>query len=216
MQIEPSPKRVRAVLSGRVVADTTRPVLVWEQPFYPTYYLPASDVDADLVPAAALRRGEVVSPRLAGLVRLDWQAMDAWFEEDEQVYTHPRSPYVRVDILPSSRQVRFEVDGVIVAESPRPRVLFETGLPPRFYLPRTDVRLGLLEPSDRVTHCPYKGRAEYWSVRVGDTLHQDLAWSYPTPLPESQRIAGLVTLYNERVDLYLDGVHQPRPQTQFT
>jgi uncharacterized protein (DUF427 family) len=199
-----------------VVADTTRPVLVWEQPFYPTYYLPASDVDADLVPAAALRRGEVVSPRLAGLVRLDWQAMDAWFEEDEQVYTHPRSPYVRVDILPSSRQVRFEVDGVIVAESPRPRVLFETGLPPRFYLPRTDVRLGLLEPSDRVTHCPYKGRAEYWSVRVGDTLHQDLAWSYPTPLPESQRIAGLVTLYNERVDLYLDGVHQPRPQTQFT
>jgi uncharacterized protein (DUF427 family) len=142
--------------------------------------------------------------------------MDAWFEEDEQVYTHPRSPYVRVDILPSSRQVRFEVDGVIVAESPRPRVLFETGLPPRFYLPRTDVRLGLLEPSDRVTHCPYKGRAEYWSVRVGDTLHQDLAWSYPTPLPESQRIAGLVTLYNERVDLYLDGVHQPRPQTQCT
>lgn len=211
MRAEPSPKRVRAVYGGQVVADTLRPMLVWEVPYYPAYYLPAEDVRTDLLPAGALRYGE--PPGLEGWVRLAWHAMDAWFEEDEQVYTHPRSPYTRIDILDSSRHVRVEVDGVTVAESRRPRVLFETGLPPRYYLPKLDLRLDLLEPTEKVTHCPYKGQAGYWSVRAGDTVHHDLAWWYRSPLPESQKIAGMVAFYDERIDLFLDEVRQPRPTT---
>lgn len=213
LRVEPSAKRVRAVLGGRVVADTLRPRLVWENPYYPTYYLPVADVRTEQIPQAALRYGDAEG--LPGLVRLDWDAMDAWFEEDEQVYTHPRSPYTRIDILDSSRHVRVEVEGVTVADSTHPRVLFETGLPPRFYLPKVDVRLDLLERSEKVTYCPYKGQARYWSVRAGGTLHPDLAWSYPTPLPESQKIAGLVSFYDEKVDIHLDGVHQQRPTSPF-
>lgn len=141
--------------------------------------------------------------------------MDAWFEEDEEVFTHPRDPYTRADILPSSRHVRIEVDGVTVAESSKPTLLFETGLPARYYLPKTQVRMDLLTPTDRSTHCPYKGSAKYWSIQNGDAAHENVAWSYRTPLPESQRVAGLICLYNERVDIYVDGVLQQRPKTQF-
>ena len=109
-----------------------------------------------------------------------------------------------------------QVDGVTIAESQSPRLLFETGLPVRYYLPKTHVRLDLLEPTDAVTHCPYKGQAEYWSVRTGDGVHEDLAWSYSTPLPESQKIAGLIAFYNEKVDIYLDGELQERPSTKFS
>jgi uncharacterized protein (DUF427 family) len=214
VRFEPGAKRVRAVLGGQVVADTTGPVLVWEVPYYPTYYLPLADVRTELVPEAALRYGQ--GPELAGLVRLDWDAMDAWFEEDEEVFTHPRDPYKRVDILASSRRVRVAVDGLTLAESTRPWLLFETGLPPRFYLPRMDVSLDVLEPSERVTDCPYKGRARYWSVRAPGRVHRDLAWSYPAPLPESQKIAGLVAFYDERVDTYVDGVLRDRPRTPFS
>jgi uncharacterized protein (DUF427 family) len=132
------------------------------------------------------------------------------------VFTHPRDPYTRLDILSSSRHVRVEVDGVTIAESTSPKLLFETGLPPRYYLPKTHVRLDLLTPTDTVTHCPYKGQAGYWSVRAGDSVHQDLAWSYRAPLPESQKIAGLIAFYNEKVDLYVDGVRQERPTTKFS
>jgi uncharacterized protein (DUF427 family) len=142
--------------------------------------------------------------------------MDAWFEEDEEVFTHPRDPYTRVDILPSSRHVRIEVDGATIAESASPRLLFETGLPVRYYLPKTHLRLELLARSDAVSHCPYKGQAEYWSVRAGEKVHADLAWSYKAPLPESQKIAGLVAFYNERVDIYVDGVMKERPLTKFS
>jgi uncharacterized protein (DUF427 family) len=226
-----------------VVADTIRPRLVWEVPHYPAYYFPVEDVRTELlVPTATVthspsrgdarhftvkagdRRAEdaalryVDSPiaELRGLVRLDWGAMDGWFEEDEEVYTHPRDPYTRVDILASSRRVRVEVDGVVLAESANARALFETGLPPRWYLPKTDVRMDLLVPTGTATHCPYKGQAEYWSVRVGDRLVQDLAWSYRTTLPESQKIAGLVAFYNEEVDLFVDDRLQERPVTKFS
>jgi uncharacterized protein (DUF427 family) len=211
MRIERGAKRVRAYLGGRLVADTTRPILVWEVPYYPTYYIPAEDVRTDLVEAevAAL-------PELEDAVRLEWDAMDAWFEEDEQVFTHPRDPYTRVDILPSSRHVRIEVDGVTVAESDKPTLLFETGLPVRYYLPKPQVRMDLLVPTDSVSHCPYKGQAAWWSVRTGDDVHADLAWSYRTPLPESQKIAGLVAFYNEKADIHVDGVLQERPVTKFS
>jgi uncharacterized protein (DUF427 family) len=134
--------------------------------------------------------------------------MDAWFEEDEQVFTHPRDPYTRVDILPSSRHVRIEVDGVTIAETSKPTLLFETNLPVRYYLPKTHIRMDLLTPSQSTSHCPYKGDAEYWSLALGDSVKADIAWSYRTPLPESQKIAGLISFYPEKVELCVDGVKQ--------
>src|ERR687883_596030 len=240
IRLERGAKRVRAFLGGEVVVDTARAMLVWEVPYYPTYYFPAADVRADLrpegetvhspsrgdgrtftvraggreAPGAALRYEDSPIAELRDLVRLDWHAMDAWYEEDEEVFTHPRDPYTRVDILASSRHVRVEVDGTTVAESNSPRILFETGLPRRYYLPKPHVRLDLLIPSDTVTHCPYKGQAEYWSVRAPDGVQADLAWSYRAPLPESQKIAGLIAFYNENLDIYIDGVAQERPRTK--
>jgi uncharacterized protein (DUF427 family) len=243
IRIEEGAKRIRAYLGGEVVADTTRPMLVWEKPYYPAYYFPVADVRAELLeadggvarspsrgdgrtftiraggrqaPGAALRYEDSPLEELRDLIRLDWDALDAWFEEDEEVFTHPRDPYTRVDILPSSRHVRVEVDGVTVAGSTSPRLLFETGLPVRYYLPKTHVHMDLLVPTDSLTHCPYKGEAEWSSVRANGSLHEDLAWSYPSPLPESQKIAGLVAFYDEKVDVYVDGVRQVRPRTIFS
>jgi len=242
VRVEHGAKRVRAYLGGELVADTIRPLLVWEKPYYPTYYFPTADVRTELLApdgrvahspsrgdgqlftvtaggkraaGAALRYEQSPFEELRDAIRLDWDAMDAWFEEDEQVFTHPRDPYTRVDVLPSSRHTRVEIDGVKVAESTKPTLLFETGLPVRYYLPKTHVRLDLLEPSDTITHCPYKGQAEYWSLRIGKSVHPDLAWSYRTPLPESQKIAGLVSFYNEKVDIYLDGLLQDRSTSKF-
>ena len=241
VRVEQGHKRVRAYLEGQLVADTKRPFLVWEWPYFPTYYIPAGDVRAELVPTgktehspsrgdgqlfdvtagtataegAALRYFDSPLEALRDLVRLDWGSMSEWLEEDEPVYTHPRDPHTRVDILASSRHVRIELDGVTLAESGQPRILFETGLPPRYYLPLTDLRMDLLRPSAKQTHCPYKGTAEYWSVDTGTAVHEDIVWIYRAPLPESQKVAGLACLYNERVDLYLDGELQERPRTHF-
>ncbi|MFC9660993.1 DUF427 domain-containing protein [Nocardia sp. NPDC127606] len=240
VKVETGQKRVRVYLRGKLVADTLRPLLVWEIPYYPTYYVPLTDVRADLDPngitehspsrgdatgydvmveglradGAALRYLDSPLSELKDAVRLDIAAFD-WFEEDEQVFVHPRDPYSRVDILGSSRHVRVEIDGVTVADSHSPRILFETGLPARYYLPLTDVRMDLLTASDTHTSCPYKGTADYWNVRVGDTEHADIVWIYRTPLPESQKVAGLACFYNEKVDIYLDGVRQDRPHTPF-
>jgi len=242
VRVEPSAKRVRAYLAGRLVADTRYPSLVWEVPYYPAYYVPLGDVTAELVPtgktehspsrgdaelydvrvdgaaAAGAARRYPDSPleAIRGLVRFEWAAMDEWMEEDELVYTHPRDPYHRVDILASSRHVRIEVDGVTVAESARPVILFETGLPPRYYLPLTDVRTDLLTPSATVTHCPYKGTATYWSVDTGHGARPDLVWAYRAPFAESQKVAGLACFYDEKTDVYLDGELQQRPRTQFS
>jgi uncharacterized protein (DUF427 family) len=242
VRVEDSRKRVRTYLAGDLVADTSRPLLVWERPHYPTYYVPAADVAAKLVPTGAtdhspsrgdaeildvvVSRGKAAgaarrypdSPieALRDAVRIDFAAMDEWLEEDEPIYVHPRDPYTRVDILASSRHVRVEVDGVTVAESRSPRILFETGLPPRYYLPVPDLRLDLLRPSDTHTSCPYKGTAGYWSVEVNGQRYEDLVWIYRTPLPESQKIAGLACFYNEKVDLFIDGVQQERPRSHFS
>jgi uncharacterized protein (DUF427 family) len=242
VRVERSAKRVRTYLAGHLVADTTAAALVWESPHYPTYYLPSGDVRAKLTPtgtterspsrgeatlydveidgrtadAAALRYHESPIEELRDLVRIDWQAMDEWLEEDEPVYVHPRDPYTRVDVLASSRHVRVELDGVTVAESRHPVILFETGLPARYYLPMSDVRLDLLAPTETHTSCPYKGTASYWSVDTGKGVHTDVVWGYRTPLPESQKVAGLLCFYNEKVDLFVDGVRQDRPRTPFS
>jgi uncharacterized protein (DUF427 family) len=239
IRIEPGTKRVRVYVGGELVADTIQPVLVWEVPYYPTYYFPVSDVRTELLqleddvghspsrgdghrfsvkgrPHAALRYQDSPIEELRDLIRFDWHSMDAWFEEDEQVFTHPRDPYTRVDILASSRHVRVEVGGTTIAESTSPRILFETGLPARYYLPKTHVRMDLLTPTESVSHCPYKGQAEYWSVHARDGVHDDLAWSYRAPFAESQKIAGLIAFYNEKIDIYVDGVLQKRPVTKFS
>ncbi|MBF6332714.1 DUF427 domain-containing protein [Nocardia transvalensis] len=242
VRTEPSPKRVRTYVEGRLVADTTAPLLVWENPHYPTYYVPVADLRVKLEPSGSTRhspsRGEGVQydvvvdgitrsgaalrypdspiPELREHVRLDWDLMDEWFEEDEPIYVHPRDPYTRVDVLVSSRHVRVAIGGQTVAESRAPHILYETGLPPRYYLPMTDVRMDLLTPSQTRTRCPYKGTAEYFNVRIGDAEYPDLVWLYRTPLPESQKVAGLVCFYNEKVDLSIDGEPQQRPKTPFT
>jgi uncharacterized protein (DUF427 family) len=243
VRVESSQKRVRTYLGGELVADTSRPMYVWEIPYYPAYYLPLEDVRSDLlVPTATIThspsRGDAHhftvkaggteavdaawifpdSPieALRNLVRIDWAAMDSWFEEDEEVFVHPRDPYRRVDSLPSSRQIRVEIDGVIVAESSHPTLLFETGLPVRYYLPKPDVRMDMLTPTETVTQCPYKGTARFWSVRIGDTHLEDIAWSYPTPLPESIKVAGMLAFYNEKVDIWVDGELETRPKTPFS
>ncbi len=241
VKTETGSRRVRVMLGGEVVADTTRPMLVWEIPYFPTYYFPMSDVRTELLVESgetkrSPSRGEAtlyavkangaegaayayLEPKVSELadhVAFDWGSMDHWFEEDEEVYVHPRDPYTRIDILPSSRRVRVEVDGVTVADTTNASFLFETNLPGRFYMPKTDVRMDLLNPTDTATHCPYKGTARYWSVSVNGETHEDIVWGYDTPLAESQKIAGLVSFYNEKVDIYIDEVLQERPKTKFS
>jgi uncharacterized protein (DUF427 family) len=232
VRVEPSAKRVRAHLDGKVVVDTTRPLLVWEIPYYPTYYLPLADVTAELVdtgdtahspsrgearvltvragsaeaPKAALHYPDSPIEALRDHVKIEWDAMDAWFEEDEEVFTHVRSPYARIDILPSSREVVVTAGDVELARTTRANALFETGLPARWYIPKHDVRMDLLEGSATVTRCPYKGTTVHFSARLpgGDAI-EDVAWSYPTPLPESTRIAGLLAFYDDKVTVSVDG-----------
>ncbi len=241
--IEPVPRRVRATLAGETVLDTIRALYVWESAYYPQYYIPTADVREEfLVPEGfrqhsprgevelhGLQVGDTVRPHAAKILRasdidglsqtarFEWDALDAWFEEDDRVFVHPRSPYVRVDALRSTRLVRVELDGLTLAESSSPVMVFETGLPTRYYLNRTDVDFSLLTPTETVTACPYKGTTSgYWSVRAGDELHADLAWSYDFPSRELLPIAGLVAFYNERVDTFLEGTKLPRPTTHFS
>jgi uncharacterized protein (DUF427 family) len=147
---------------------------------------------------------------LDGYVLLDFRAFDAWYEEDEQVASHPRDPFHRVDVRRSSRPLRIELAGLLVAETTRAGVLAETSLPTRFYLPREDVRAVLL-PSARRTVCPYKGEASYWSIDVGGRREEDVGWSYEQPLPELAAIAGRIAFWDERADVFLDGERRERP-----
>jgi uncharacterized protein (DUF427 family) len=168
------------------------------------------------VPDAAWRYPDSPIEALRDYVRFDWKAMDAWFEEDEEVFIHPRDPHSRVDVLHSSRHVEVHVNGVKIADSTRPTLLFETGLPTRYYFPQTDVRMDLLTPTETETGCPYKGFAHYWTVETDGEIHEDLAWSYRAPFHESLKVAGLVSFYNEKVDLVVDGEAQERPRTPFS
>jgi uncharacterized protein (DUF427 family) len=242
-RIEPVPRRIRATLGGEVVLDTTRALYVWEWPAYPQFYIPAADVkpgvlvDEEHVQRLkrgtarrhGLRVGELARPAaarvytddaiegLAGTVRFDWAALDSWYEEDEEVFVHPRNPYVRVDALRSTRHVRVELEGVRLAESASTVMVFETGLPTRYYFNRTEVDFTHLEPTDTVTSCPYKGMTTgYWSIRIGDTVHKDLVWAYDFPTRQLIPIAGLVAFYNEKVDVIVDGETLPRPVTHFS
>jgi uncharacterized protein (DUF427 family) len=147
---------------------------------------------------------------LDGYVVLDFTAFDSWFEEDEPIRGHPRDPYHRIDIRASSRRVKIERDGVLLADSQHPALLFETNLPVRYYLPRDDLRVAA-KPSDKRSHCPYKGDASYLTFDVGENI----AWCYSQPLSDAMGLAGMVAFYNELVDITVDGERQERPDTEF-
>ena len=241
--VEPVPRRIRATLGGSVVIDSRRVLYVWEWPYYPQYYIPIADIDPEILVdedrEEHLRRGTArrLGVRTAGedrrgvahhyvasdvegitgTVRFDWSALDGWFEEEEEVFVHPRNPYTRVDALRSDRRVRIELEGLVLAESSRTVAVFETGLPTRYYFDRLDVDFEHLRPSDTVTSCPYKGTtSSYWSVAVGGRSVPDLAWAYDFPTRQLLPIAGLVSFYNEKVDVTVDGVHLERPETHFS
>jgi uncharacterized protein (DUF427 family) len=240
LYFEDSPPRIRAIFARETVADSKRVKLLHESGRLPVYYFPLEDVRSDLLepsgrressPAKgdatfwSLRVGERVAedavwgwsdPLLAGYVALDWHAMDEWFAEDDQLFGHPRDPYSRIDVHKSTRHVRVFCEGVVLADSRRPSILFETGLPPRYYLPAEDVRTDLLVPSSTKTRCAYKGSASHWSAQIGDLLVEDVAWSYPEPLLEAEPVRDLLCFYQERVDLEVEGERQQRPHTQWS
>ena len=239
-RIEPAPRRVRGYFDNMLVFDTTRARYVWEVPYYPQYYIPRSDVrmehlrDEDhpqrvqlgssrLYSLTTDRRAKKAAARVydagggpvAGYVRFEWDTLD-WFEEDERIIGHPRNPYVRIDALRSHRHVRVEIDGVVLAETRSPVLLFETGLPTRYYFDRTDVEFEHLEGSLTQSVCAYKGMTSgYWSARIGGRVHSDVAWTYDYPTRHVAPITGLIAFYNEIVDTILDGDKLPRPQTHF-
>jgi uncharacterized protein (DUF427 family) len=240
MEVIPSPKWVRVYFGGETIADSRRVLLLRKEGELPLYYFPQEDVRVDLLSPessegearhwsirAAGRTAENAAwsypdptgaaAVLKGSIAFKWGAMDAWYEEDEEVYVHARDPYKRIDMIHSSRHVRVILAGETVAETRRPVLLFEPPWPTRYYIPKMDVRLDLLVSSQTQTQCPYKGEASYYSVRVRDALAEDIAWYYPFPVPEAGKIQNLVCFFNERVDaLYVDGELMPKPKTRWS
>ncbi|WP_328557644.1 DUF427 domain-containing protein [Streptomyces sp. NBC_00358] len=243
---EPSDRWVRGRKGEVTVVDSRHPVLVWEPEVpVPLYAFPREEVREDLLrPARNPLTGTHTGSRifydldldgellenaawtfaaadLAGHIAFEWfrragRGLEHWYEEEEEIFIHPRDPHKRVDALPSSRHVRVEIDGTLVADTRRPVLLFETGLPTRFYVPREDVRLELFVPTDHHTGCPYKGTAEYWSWRGTAGVPRNIVWSYPQPLPAVGAIRDLLAFYNEAVDITVDGESLARPVTPFT
>lgn len=246
VEVEPSPRWVRVDFNGETIADSTGVLLLRETNHLPVYYFPPQDVRMDLLTPTdnhthcpykgdasywTVKVGDRISENavwsyqdplpdrsdIGGYLAFYWNRMDHWYEEEEEVFVHPRDPHKRVDTLPSSRHVRIMVGGQTIAESRRPHLLFETNLPTRYYLPIEDVRMDLLESTETVTRCPYKGVASYWSARTDGQLHEDVAWSYPDPIPECPRIKGLIAFFNERVDqIYVDDELQEKPVTKWS
>jgi uncharacterized protein (DUF427 family) len=226
IRVEPSSRWVRGFLRAQPVVDSKRVLVVYGLKRTPTYFFPHADVRVELtagrqtdglqywtlddVQDIAFSIVEPPERQLEDYVAFDWHKIDSWYEEDEEVFVHPRDPHHRVDVLNSSRHVQVVIEGQVVADSHRPRLLFETGLQTRYYLPKMDVRMELLEPTQTTTACPYKGNAVYWSAKVNGRVHPDVVWSYPFPTPECPKIQNLLSFYNEKVDLYVDGELQPK------
>ena len=197
----PCPRRIRGMVGGEFVLDSTEVIYYWEHPYYPKYLVPLGDIRADAVPDEHLNDVDDTRPdhRL-----VSWRAMDRWFEEDEEVFVHPRSPYSRADAIRSNRRVRVELNGAVLADAPGSVIVFETGLPPRYYLDKATIDWSLLSPSSTVTSCPYKGTtSEYWNANVDAEEITDIAWSYSFPTIPVTPIAGLVAFYDEKVELTL-------------
>ena len=188
--VEPFRRRVRGVVGGRTVVDSERVVLVHRPGEPPTYAFPADDVhDAP---------GVAPEGEAPGYVRVPWAGVEAWHEEGEQVFGHPRNPYHRVDCVRTSRRLRVEVAGTVLADTTETTGVYETALEPRLYVHPELVRRDLLIAGATRTYCPYKGTAWYWSAVVGDTVVEDVAWSYEDPLPESLPLRGLLSFDEAR------------------
>lgn len=243
--MEPVERRVRVLLAGITVADSRRVQLLFLPPPRSAYVFPREHVRWELLretgrTTAMAGLGQVAGwtveaggkvaegaawtvteppaglEALSGHVGFHWSRMDGWYEEDDEVFVHPRDPYHRVDVVTSSRHVEIRVGGELLAGTDRPRLLFETGLPTRYYIPRLDVRQDLLEKTSTTSRCPYKGVATYWSVRVGDRVFPDLVWSYEAPIPECPKIENLLCFFNERVETIVDGELLQRPATPWS
>ncbi|MBV9193369.1 MAG: DUF427 domain-containing protein [Solirubrobacterales bacterium] len=208
----PTSRWIRGASGARTVIDTPRAMLVWEPgKKVPIYAFPADDVALDPDEAASMTVRGFEDPDLDGYVHVPWDAIEHWYEEEEEVFVHPRDPFVRVDALRSSRRVRVERDGRLLAESDSPILVFETGLPTRYYLPQNDVDASVLADSDLRTGCPYKGFASYHDVVLDGHRHASLFWYYQAPLHEVSAIKGYLAPYGERVDLTVDGQLKQRP-----
>ncbi len=246
VRLEPTARRIRALINDETVADTIDAFVLFERDHLPAYYLPRAALRDELLVESdhhtfCPRKGTASYhhvqvgdrlvenaiwyypepldhlPELSGLVSFYWDRVDHWFEEDEEVFEHARDPYHRVDALQSSRHVQIVVDGRVVADTKRPVLLFETGLPTRYYIPATDVRTDLLTANDSASVCPYKGTATYWSLTVGDRTIADAVWSYPNPVAQVPTIAGLLCFFDERIDhVIVDGVEQSTPVTPWS
>ncbi len=246
VDIEPSPRRVRAVFNGETIADSTDMKLVFETRHLPVYYFPRTDVRMDHLTATDHHshcpyKGDAsywtvtVGDRnaenavwsyldpiggVSGLkdhMAFYWNKMDHWYEEDEEIFVHARDPYSRVDVVESRRPVKVVLGGETVAETTNARFLFETGLPTRYYIPAADVRTDLFLPSETTSQCPYKGTAHYHAIKIGDKTFEDAVWYYPEPIAECPRIKDYLCFYNERVDaIFVDGKEVSKPRTKWS
>jgi uncharacterized protein (DUF427 family) len=246
IRLEPNHRRLRAVVNGVAIADTIHSIYLFETGHLPVYYLPKEDIRFDLLEktdrsthcplkgdaeywsiVVGQRRIENAvwsypspiegAPDLSAYAAFYWNKLDNWFEEDEEVFVHARDPYKRVDALRSSRHVEVRINGETIADTTRPVLLFETGLPTRYYIPKSDVRLDLLRPSTQTTACPYKGTANYFSVAIpGGEIVENITWVYVAPVPQVPTIENHLCFFNERVDILVDGELQVRPITSWS
>jgi uncharacterized protein (DUF427 family) len=245
LYLEPVPRWIRGIVGDVTVIDSRSARMLHEQGRLPIYLFPREEVRSDLLEPSKTRTDsenkggarwwhlrvddELAedaawewhdpppgAPPLAGLLGFRWDALERWLEEDEEAIVHARDPYHRVDVLDTSRRLRISLEGEILAETTRGKVIFETGLPPRWYVPREDVREELLVPSEKRTGCAYKGFASYWSVRLGDRVEEDLVWTYREPRHDAVRIKDYLAFFNERTDIEVDGEQLERPTTQWS
>jgi len=239
------PKRVRVLFGGETIADGDQVKLLREAGCLPVYYFSREQVRMDLLEASEIKtrcpyKGAAVywtvkvgdqlaenvawsypepPPEASGIkdcIAFEWAKMEAWYEEEEEVFVHARDPYKRIELLKSSRHVRVVVAGEPVADTRRARILLEPGHPTRYYIVREDVRMSLLEPSATKSRCPYKGIAAYWSARIRGKGFPDIAWSYIEPTPEFPGLPGLICFFQEReAEIFVEGERVPAPKTKW-
>jgi len=246
VDFEPTPRRLRVEFGGEMLADTLQGRVLRESMHVPVYYFPQRDVRMDLLASTELTtycpfKGEAnywtlnaggksaenavwsytdpyaETRAIKDYLGFYWNKMDHWYEEDEEIFVHPRDPHKRIDAIPSSRQVAVTLGGQVVASSTNAHFLFETGMPVRYYMPAEDVNFDVLAANDHSSRCPYKGIASYWSADVGGETFENIVWSYAEPIAECPKIKGLVCFFNENVDdIQVDGVSIVRATTRWS
>ncbi len=233
---EPADRWVRVIFQDGTIADSKKAMLMIESRGELDYYFPLEDVRQDMLIKSEhvetsgyrgirrfwhVRVGDRLAenaawtydpkerrPDFTGFIAFDWHEMDHWYEEDEEVFFHVRHPYHRIDTIKSSRHVELFVDGIRVADTTRPFMLFETSLNVRYYIPPEDVDMTFLTPTKTLTVCPYKGEAGYFNVHVNGETYADTVWTYPDPIPEAPKIKGLLAFWPEkdkRIQIFVDG-----------